>query len=149
MIKDLTGQKFGHLKAIKHDGYSDHKWLWLCQCDCGKQTKVTSSHLLSGHTTSCGHVQKDRNNSVAPGYEAKRVNGVATFLLSDKRKVRTDSSTGITGVKEHKKRDGSIDYEANITIASKRHYLGRFHTIQEAAKVRKDAENKLIPKQGD
>ena len=32
-------------------------------------------------------------------------NGVATFLLDSKRKVRSDSSTGVTGVKVIKYRD--------------------------------------------
>lgn len=145
-FKDLTNLKFGYLTAIKPVGKSDNRIVWLCQCDCGKQTKVTSSHLLSGHTTSCGHVKADRSHTIAPGYEAKRVNGVATFLLSDKRKVRSDSSTGFTGVKRHKKRNGTIDYSATITIAGKRHFLGNYSTIVEAKHVRKNAENKLIPK---
>lgn len=52
---DLTGQRFGKLVAIKHIGYNNkHLTLWLCQCDCGNTTKVTTSDLRSGHSKSCG-----------------------------------------------------------------------------------------------
>ena len=52
---DLTGQRFGHLTAIKDTG-KRYKGLaiWLCQCDCGDTCEVTGNHLRTGHTTSCG-----------------------------------------------------------------------------------------------
>ena len=46
--KDLTGQKFGRLTVIKK---IKTKWLvvWLCQCECGNQTKVpTAADLKEG-----------------------------------------------------------------------------------------------------
>lgn len=56
---DLTGQKFGRLEVIKYLGIDNGKHsLWLCQCDCGKQTKVNTCHLKSGHTKSCGCLHK-------------------------------------------------------------------------------------------
>lgn len=119
---------------------------WLCQCDCGKQTIVTTQHLTSGHTTSCGHVKMDRNHTVAPGYEAKRVDGVAVFLLSDKRKKRTDNTTGYTGVKKTHYKNGSVHYVATINVAGVRHHLGTFSTIKEALEARKAGEEKYIPK---
>ena len=33
---------------------------WLCQCVCGTFTEVTTNHLTSGHTTSCGCWGKTR-----------------------------------------------------------------------------------------
>ena len=57
--RDLTGCRFGALNVI--DRASDyvspkgyHKIMWNCECDCGQTCVVMSSHLLSGHTTSCG-----------------------------------------------------------------------------------------------
>jgi hypothetical protein len=28
--------------------------MYKCLCDCGKEVVVSSTHLMSGHTTSCG-----------------------------------------------------------------------------------------------
>lgn len=47
---DITNQHFENLIAIKYLGKSK----WECQCDCGNKTIVSTSHLRSGHTTSCG-----------------------------------------------------------------------------------------------
>ena len=52
---DITGNRYGRLTVIKRDGTSkDHHAMWLCQCDCGNQTRVISKDLRKGHTTSCG-----------------------------------------------------------------------------------------------
>lgn len=52
-IKDISGRKFGRLLAIKVVG-SKNGAVWLCKCDCGKETKVRSSALSTGSTQSCG-----------------------------------------------------------------------------------------------
>lgn len=145
--RDLTGQVFGHLTAIKQEGRAkDGHLLWLCQCDCGNTTHVTVSHLTSGHTTSCGHVKKDANHSIRPGYESKRVDGVATFLLSSNRKKRPDNTTGVTGVRRIVNRGGSVSYLAQIDVNGKRYHLGTFPTFESAVEARHEAEKKLIPK---
>jgi hypothetical protein len=53
--KDITGQKFGKLTAIKQKG-SDKKRnkLWLCKCSCGKKTTVIANNLICGRSKSCG-----------------------------------------------------------------------------------------------
>lgn len=54
-MKDLTGQRFGKLTAIKQVGKDEqNNYLWLCKCDCG-ESKITKTHnLTSGHVRSCG-----------------------------------------------------------------------------------------------
>lgn len=61
---DLSGKKFGSLTVIDEvspyvspKGYK--KTRWNCVCDCGNDTIVMSSHLTTGHTTSCGCKQFD------------------------------------------------------------------------------------------
>lgn len=54
-IKDLTNQHFGRLTAIKYLGNS----IWECKCQCGKTINVKTSKLNSGHTKSCGCLQKE------------------------------------------------------------------------------------------
>ena len=60
-FKDLTGQRFGKLTVLKMSDeyrispkYQKRQYLWICKCDCGNITTVTSHSLRSGHTTSCG-----------------------------------------------------------------------------------------------
>lgn len=53
-VKDITGQRFGKLTAVSLVGMKTHQAMWECQCDCGNTTIVSVSHLLSGHTKSCG-----------------------------------------------------------------------------------------------
>lgn len=56
----MTGQKFGRLTAL-YRLYNYHKKgvYWLCVCECGNLTEVSSLNLLSYHTTSCGCLQKE------------------------------------------------------------------------------------------
>lgn len=54
-IVDLTGQRFGRLVVIElTTERRDGRVVWLCKCDCGKETRVVSSNLIGGHTRSCG-----------------------------------------------------------------------------------------------
>ena len=64
MIKeDLTGRKFGRLTVLREaDGRSKRGYiLWECECSCDNRTiiVVPSERLRSGHTKSCGCLQRD------------------------------------------------------------------------------------------
>lgn len=58
---DLTGQRFGRLIAIKKVHSRKGKTYWLCQCDCGNQKEIQTTHLRDGRTQSCGCLQKEKN----------------------------------------------------------------------------------------
>lgn len=51
---DLSGQKFGLLVVIKFVGRKNNHSYFLCKCECGNETEVTSNNLRRNHTTSCG-----------------------------------------------------------------------------------------------
>lgn len=61
---NLTGQRYGKLTVLglvdlveypSFKGKNGKVRVWLCKCDCtNKTTRVTTGHLRSGHTTSCG-----------------------------------------------------------------------------------------------
>ena len=54
-VRDLTGQRFGRLVAIKEAGRTKQgQAIWLCQCDCGATKSVVSAALTSGLVVSCG-----------------------------------------------------------------------------------------------
>jgi hypothetical protein len=51
---DITGQRYGCLLVLKKTGRR-HRWIeWNCVCDCGNGVVVSSNHLRTGHTRSCG-----------------------------------------------------------------------------------------------
>lgn len=52
---DLTGQRFGRLFVKEVADKTDRGQIrWRCVCDCGAERLVTTGHLRSGHTKSCG-----------------------------------------------------------------------------------------------
>ena len=55
--KDVTGQKFNKLTAIKRIEKSI--WLWLC--DCGNQTRLPLSRVTTGNNKACGCLHKGNN----------------------------------------------------------------------------------------
>lgn len=59
--QDLTGKRFNRLTVIKLQERTDRRrYMWLCKCDCGNEIVVSSDHLKSNHTRSCGCWNKDR-----------------------------------------------------------------------------------------
>lgn len=61
----LIGQTFGRLTVLRSLSYggSCHQTRWLCHCACGNETAVTTGNLRCGHTTSCGCVQAEAQQS--------------------------------------------------------------------------------------
>lgn len=57
-FKDITGQHFGRLTAIKYMG--DRKWLF--RCDCGNEKIIRTYAVKSGRTQSCGCYMRERIN---------------------------------------------------------------------------------------
>lgn len=56
----LAGERFGRLTVIERYGVSnDRRILWKCICDCGNERIVSSKCLTSGHTKSCGCLQRE------------------------------------------------------------------------------------------
>ena len=52
---NLINKKFGRLTVISFNSHKNsRRTYWNCICECGNKTVVESSHLKSGHTTSCG-----------------------------------------------------------------------------------------------
>lgn len=47
---NLIGKKFGMLTPVEYIVGSK----WMCKCECGNTTIVTTSHLTTNHTRSCG-----------------------------------------------------------------------------------------------
>lgn len=55
--EDLAGQVFGRLTVLRL--YSKSPRRWECSCECGSIKAVGAFHLKSGHTQSCGCLQRE------------------------------------------------------------------------------------------
>lgn len=61
---DITGQRFGRLKAIRREGTDAHgKAMWSFFCDCGAGAMAIVSDVKSGKTSSCGCLKSERAKS--------------------------------------------------------------------------------------
>jgi len=143
--KDLTGQKFGRLTAVRPTEKRNNEYIvWECRCDCGNTTYVNSNNLVSGDTLSCGCLNSEKaranaSKNIAKFREKNYVAGTRLDVIGN-NKPNKNSTTGIKGVYLRKK-DGR--YTAHIEFQGKRYFLGSYPTKEEAAQARKQAENKL------
>lgn len=65
VCKDLTGKKFGYLTVVERvQNAKNGKARWKCMCDCGNETIVTSTDIMTGHTSSCGCKRYESHNCV-------------------------------------------------------------------------------------
>lgn len=59
-MKDIKGQRFGKLVAIKPTNKRDgSNVIWELECDCGNITYANTGNLGNGSTRSCGCLHKD------------------------------------------------------------------------------------------
>ncbi len=55
---DLSGQVFGKL-CVKRatEERKEGTVVWLCECSCGKQVKLSRRQLIRGYRVDCGHIK--------------------------------------------------------------------------------------------
>lgn len=64
-ILNITGKIYTRLTVVSFVGKNKRgNAVWLCECVCGNTLTVASGHLQSGHTKSCGCLQRERSSSV-------------------------------------------------------------------------------------
>lgn len=78
---DLTGQRFGRLWVIGPAPKRGRITIWDCFCDCGARRQVQAVHLRSGHTSSCGCLNREINSTSKKthGYSSRRLGETATY----------------------------------------------------------------------
>jgi hypothetical protein len=84
--KDLSGMKFGRLTAIERCGTRHGYAEWLCQCDCGNTTIVTSGRLNSKGTKSCGCLMESYLASKRTDLTGKEFGFLTVIKPTGKRK---------------------------------------------------------------
>lgn len=112
-----VGKTYEHLTIQKRI----KRGIYEAECSCGNHLQVTTYEILHGHRTSCGC-----------GHFPYR------------RKTRNDNQTGVRGVSINHRTGQFVAY---IQKQGKNQYLGSYATINEAAAIRKKAEQQLQQKQ--
>ena len=85
-LNDLSGKRFGRLVALGRmaQNNANNKVVWLCKCDCGRQTVVIGSRLLTGKTKSCGCLIREKTieRSTRHGFCHTRLYGIWRNMTS-------------------------------------------------------------------
>ena len=131
--KNWVGKRFGKLVVTEYVGKENGVHLWNCRCDCGNTAIVRQSNLKIGHTTSCGCLNDPRE-------KLHFVDGTCVEAIRS-NKLRKNNTSGVRGVYLNKK---SGKWIAQITFKRKCYSLGSYSHIDEAAAVRKAAEERLF-----
>lgn len=116
---DLTGKKFGRLTVEKRSTNRYGRPAWNCKCECGKETIVSTSHLRSGHTQSCGCFHKEilKSTNLTHGHTAKGKRSwefstwVNILTRCNNKKVRSYKDYGAKGIKVCERWSGDDGFE--------------------------------------
>lgn len=134
---DLTGQRFGMLTVLQPAENAGGRTVWLCRCDCGRETLVKTCHLRSGHTGSCGC--KNGPGGARPALGLTYIDGTCVEMLAAKT-IRKNNTSGVPGVDWLASKNR---WRAAICFKGKRYYLGIFSRFEDAVAARKRAEVEL------
>ena len=89
---DLAGRVFGKLTVLRRVGANRHgQSLWLCRCECGRESSVIRSNLLRGHSQSCRHHNQPPTVHLKERIEAlEGVLSAAILALNDAQAIMPD-----------------------------------------------------------
>ena len=134
-VRDLTGYHFGKLLVKGRSGNKakDGNPLWLCQCQCWKEIETTKRRLITGGVRSCGCLRDPQKN-------LHYADGTCLEMLQTDVMYKSNTS-GVRGVYYNKKRHKWI---SQIMFKQKCYYLGGYDQIDDAARARAEAEEKLF-----
>lgn len=61
-FRDLSGQRFGHLKVVDIAFHRNKQHYWQCICKCGAEMIINGHSLKQGYTRSCGCYQREQSS---------------------------------------------------------------------------------------
>ncbi|MCD8341889.1 MAG: hypothetical protein LUC87_07015 [Clostridiales bacterium] len=136
-MKDITGQRFRMLTALYPTEKRDRNStvVWHCRCDCGREVDVSYEDLMYSQIISCGCRKKAAEQQLR-GY-ITHVGGTSVDMLKS-TKMHRNNKSGVTGVFQVRN-----SYRAEIRFQGIRYRLGTYKTLEEAATVRRRAEQHL------
>lgn len=139
---DLTGLRFGKLVAVFYDS---RRRKWVCRCDCGGSCSLATTYLTNGSRTDCGCEAAKAAAKRAKAGSTGNVMGTNVNMIQHimDGKIRTNNTSGVTGIRIIRRQSGVV-YGARINVRGKEINLGIYHTMEEAIKARKAAEEKYF-----
>lgn len=137
--QDLVGKHFGHLTVLKKskERGTQNEYKWLCRCDCGKLTTVTTSALNSGNVQSCGHVRLQKSKQNLKPTESRHKKQFNDRLPSTNKTGYKNISMTV--------RNGRQRYRVAIQVNHKQHSK-LVDSLEEALAVRDELRKKWWPK---
>lgn len=105
---DLKNQKYGKLTVLRPSDISKRS-AWICSCDCGGKTVVSTSHLRSGHTKSCGCIKKEM-----------ALEKVIQMAKKNRKYSPKISSARSIWIRVYK--DGNLEFEEFLKLSAKNCY---------------------------
>ena len=141
---DLTGQRYGHLTVLAPAENTGVRTAWLCRCDCGQETVVTTRDLRRGRRTSCG-CDRPAVGCSPGGFGRASLTYIDGTCLEMIRAgtVRSNNTSGVPGVEWMTSKQ---KWRSSICFKGKRRYLGSFDSFDDAVQARKRAEEELFGK---
>ncbi|MBQ0037233.1 MAG: transcriptional regulator [Clostridiales bacterium] len=135
---DIAGKRFRKLVALfptdKRTGKGSV--VWHCKCDCGNEVDISYNELMYSNIQSCGCAKREHDRKLASFLT--HIEGTSIEAIRSK-KIPTDNTTGYRGVYNiHGK------YLAKIVFQKKQYHLGKYDSIEDAVKARKEAEAVLF-----
>ena len=138
-VKDLLGQKFGHLTVIERAG-SDHRGeaKWKCKCDCPAHTEiiVLGSNLRTGHTQSCGCERRSHGELI-----------VEKLLIENKIPYQQEYIAFKFSNNANAKFDFYIDNKYFIEYDGETHYQYNLHGWHNKEQLQAQQERDIIKNQ--
>lgn len=135
---DITGEKFERLTALFPTKKRDAKGsvIWHCRCDCGNEVDIAYNQLVYSNIKSCGCKKKEHDEKL--NVFLIHIDGTSLDMINSS-KTPTNNTTGYRGVYFIRGK-----FVAKIVFQKKAYYLGTYETVEEAAKIREEAEEILF-----
>lgn len=127
-FKDLTNTETDNFKVIDKAYSKNQRIYWNCVCKhCGNHIELQSNQIERYSSCGCKHNRSTKERMAE---------------ISDPKSLRTNkptvkSTTGIRGVYFNKRKKR---YQVFINVDKKPKYLGSYVSLEEAAKIRREAE---------
>ena len=143
---DLTNQIFGDYKVTGFDNSKGKgKYYWKVKCIyCGNEKSIASSSLKRNLGTSCCSKKQKTNCTEQNLKICKKTKNAINC------KIYKNNKSGYKGIFWNKRLN---KWEVGIQYDKKNHYLGVYSNLEDAIKIRKDAEKKyfgkFLRKEGD
>ena len=127
-FKDLSNTETDNFKVIDRAYSKNKRVYWNCICKhCGNHIELQSNQIERYSSCGCKHNRSTKERMAE---------------ISDPESLKTNkptakSTTGVRGVYFNKRKNR---YQAFINVDKKPKYLGSFASLEEATKIRREAE---------